>query len=65
MKTISTYRINYVVPDSEAEEKELKQIINNAQNEKFGIDFFESDLKLIKKTLKQPKGFYIKDTDTH
>ena len=65
MKTISSYKINYVIPETEEEELELQKIISDVKNEKFGIDFTKSDLKIIKKDKKDSKGFYIKDIDTN
>lgn len=62
MKTISTYQINYVVCETEAEEREIQKIISDVKKEKFGIDFSGNDLTLLKAKGKSEKGYYTRES---
>ena len=47
MKVITTFKVNYVVPETAEEKAELERTIAAVQREKLGKDFQRSDVKKV------------------
>jgi len=63
MKTIETFKINYVIPETPEERTEIEKLISDVRNERFGVDFNADDLKIVRPKPRDLGGRYIIDKD--